>query len=113
MIALFVFVMVAFIMIGIGISQLRSKKPVGFYSGEQPPEEEELSDVYAWNVRHGVMWMVYGVIIIISYVILHLIGDSAWAAVPTCIGLVAPLIIMIWYHHKLIGQYKRKKEEEQ
>lgn len=38
---------------------------------------------------------------------------SAWAAAPACIGLVVPLIIMIWYHHKLIRQYKWKKEEQQ
>lgn len=54
---------VAALMIGIGISQLRSKKPVGFYSGVKPPREDELSDVGAWNKKHGIMWIIYGAII--------------------------------------------------
>lgn len=37
---------VSAIMIGIGISQIRSRDPVGFYSGEKPPKEDELIDVY-------------------------------------------------------------------
>jgi hypothetical protein len=32
-------------MIGIGVSQLKSRAPVGFYTGEKPPTEEELTDV--------------------------------------------------------------------
>ena len=52
-ISLVIFSLVTIVMIIIGISQMRSKKPVGFYSGEKPPREEELSDVVAWNKKHG------------------------------------------------------------
>ena len=54
-----VFGFVALIMLGIGISQLKSKDPVGFYTGEKPPEKERLSDVNAWNKKHGMMWVIY------------------------------------------------------
>ena len=54
----------AFIMIGIGISQLKSTRPVGFYTGVKPPEEKQLRDVRAWNRKHGIMWIVYGSAII-------------------------------------------------
>ena len=65
--ALVIYLLVAAIMLGIGIFQYRSKSPVGFYSGEKPPMESELTDVDAWNKKHGKMWIWYGVIIIISY----------------------------------------------
>lgn len=60
-----IYVIVAAIMVGIGIVQLKSKKPVGFYSGEKPPRPEELSDVEAWNKQHGMMWLIYGGIIML------------------------------------------------
>ena len=50
-ICMVIYIIVAMIMIGIGISQLKSQTPVGFYSGEQPPRENELSDVHAWNKK--------------------------------------------------------------
>ena len=35
-----IFCVVALIMLGIRIGQLRSKDPVGFYTGEKPPKTE-------------------------------------------------------------------------
>lgn len=106
-ITLIIFLLTAAMMIGIGISQLRSPSPVGFYTGEKPPTEEELTDVQAWNKKHGTMWLVYGIIIIVSYFVGYIIGDSIWCIIPLCGGLVVPIIIMIWYHHKLIKIYRR------
>ena len=50
-ITLIIYLMVAAIMIGIGISQLGSSSPVGFYSGEKPPKEDELTNVQLKIVR--------------------------------------------------------------
>lgn len=105
--ALIVFVMVAILMIGIGVWQLKSTAPVGFYSGEKPPREEELTDVKAWNRKHGTMWVIYGIVIIISGLVGCIIGDSIWCLIPYCGGIVVPVIIMIWYHHRLIKKYKK------
>ncbi|MCI8409202.1 MAG: hypothetical protein HFJ09_08050 [Lachnospiraceae bacterium] len=102
-----IYMIVAIIMIGIGISQLRSHEPVGFYSGEQPPSRYELSDVHAWNKKHGIMWLVYGFIIMISWGIGVIIGDNIWCVIPMCGGVLIPIIIMIWYHNRLIKRYKR------
>lgn len=106
-IAFIIYLIVAAMMIGIGISQLRSASPVGFYSGEKPPREEELTDVQAWNHKHGMMWLIYGVIILFSYFGGYIIGDSILCIIPFCGGLIVPIIMMIWYHHKLIREYKR------
>lgn len=102
-----VFLIVAAIMIGIGISQLRNSSPVAFYSGEKPPKAEELTDVHAWNKKHGMMWIIYGITIISSYFAGYIIGDSILCIFPFCGGLIVPVIIMIWYHNKLIKMYKR------
>lgn len=102
---LVIYLMVAVFMAGIGISQLKSKSPVGFYSGEKPPREDELSDVKAWNKKHGLMWLFYSAIIMISYGIGAIVGDTIWCVLPMCGGIIIPLPIMIWYHHKLIKTY--------
>lgn len=105
-----IYLLVALVMIGIGVSQLKSKTPVGFYSGEKPFEAGELSDVPMWNKKHGKMWIIYGVIIIFSGLAgTFLIGaDAAWQVVliPMAGGVVAPIIWMIGYHERLVRKYK-------
>lgn len=96
----------ALFMIGWGIRQLRSKNPVGFYSGEEPPRESELSDVGEWNRRHGRMWVIYGIIIILCYAAGAGMTESVWCLVPLVAGICAPLPVMIWYHHRLVRKYK-------
>lgn len=104
---LVIYVLVALFMISMGISQLKSKKPVGFYSGEKPPKAEDLKDVESWNKKHGRMWILYGVFIMISYCGCLLIGDSIWCIIPAIGGLLLPLCIMIPYHEKLKKEYLR------
>ena len=106
-IGLVIYLAVAGFMIGIGISQLRSKKPVAFYSGEKSPGEEELSDVKAWNQKHGRMWVLYGTIILVSYGIGAMMGDTLWSVIPMCAGIAFPLPIMILHHHKLVKLYRK------
>lgn len=102
-----VFGMCALFMFGIGITQVRSKEPVGFYSGEKPPLKEEITDVDAWNKKHGTMWIIYGFCIVLSWGIGLIIGDSVYAVIPYVLGLLVPIIFMIMYHHKLIKTYKK------
>ena len=99
---------VALILIGIGISQLKSERPVGFYTGEKPPSEDEISDVKQWNRKHGIMWIIYGVIIVISWICGCILGDSVIAVVPLIGGVIIPLGFMIWHHHRLIEKYRIK-----
>lgn len=105
-----VYVLVALIMIGIGVSQLKSKTPVGFYTGEKPFAPAELSDVAMWNKKHGEMWIVYGAIIILSGLAgTFLIGaDTAWQLGLAVMGggVIAPIVWMMWYHARLIRKYK-------
>ncbi len=95
----------ALIVSGIGISQVKSKTPVGFYTGVKPPEEKELSDVGAWNRKHGTMWILYGVCIVLSWVCGLFLGDSLLVLIPFTLGLLLPLPFMILYHRRLIKRY--------
>ena len=101
------FGIVALIMFGIGITQIRSKDPVGFYSGIKPPAREELTDVDAWNKKHGTMYIAYGICIVVSWVCGLIIGDSIFAVIPYTVGLLVPVIIMVIYHHRLVKKYKK------
>lgn len=94
----------ALLMFGIGIFQIKSKKPVGFYSGIAP-DEKEVSDVKAWNKRHGIMWILYGVCIVLAWVC-GLITDSGLVRlVFFLVCLLLPLPFMALYHHKLEKRY--------
>lgn len=104
-----IYALAALFMMGIGIVQLKSKEPVGFYSGEKPPKAEDITDVKAWNRKHGMMWLVYGIIILISFFIGLLIGDSIWTVVPMIGGVIIPVIFMIRYHHQLRKKYIKNR----
>lgn len=99
---------VALIMIGLGVSQLKSKTPVGFYTGEKPPEPGQLSNVAAWNKKHGTMWITYGIVIILFYAVpLFGVGmDSVWFSVLYGTGYILPIPVMMWYHSRLVKTYK-------
>lgn len=100
----------ALLMIIIGIVQARSKKPVGFYSGVKPPKAAEITDVDAWNKKHGMMWIIYGLIILACWGCGLLLGDSVLTLIPYCAGLILPIFFMMAYHNNLIGKYVVYKE---
>lgn len=101
----FIFVMAASIMMGIGIAQIRSRRPVGFYSGERPPRPNQLKSVSGWNFRHGMMWILYGVCIILSRLVALFFRESVIALIPYAFGIVLPLIAMNIYHLILVKKY--------
>ncbi len=101
----FIFSYVALMMIIIGIVQYKSQKPTGFYTGETPPKAEQLTDVTAWNHRHGMMWIIYGVVIIVSFFAGILIPHEVVSALLPIVILLGALPVMILYHHKLKHKY--------
>lgn len=100
-----IIVLVSLIMIGIGIAQIKSKNPVGFYSGEKPPKKEDISDVIMWNRKHGIMWTLYGVAMIGSDLIGLIIQNEVFSFIILMIAIVGALPIMIFYHHYLVRKY--------
>lgn len=104
-ISLVVFLLVAVVMIIIGVSQIRSEKPVGFYTGETPPRGDELTDVVAWNKKHGYMWVVYGVIVISFFTMASFVKSENLAMVLLLSGIIGSLPIMMLYHSHLKKKY--------
>lgn len=100
----------ALVMYGVGIVQFRSEKPVAFYSGETPPSVDELKDVKAWNKKHGIMWILYGVIITIGLGVGMAMGDSVWVSLVVFVTICVPIIFLPLYHKKLIKDYVVKKD---
>ena len=100
----------ALLMFGIGIFQMKSKKPVGFYSGVKAPDEEEISDVKAWNKKHGAMWILYGICILLAGVCGLITGSSLLLLIPYLICLLLPIPFMALYHRKLVEKYYKASE---
>lgn len=102
--------LVALIMAGIGVSNLKSKKPVTISTGEKPFSPKELSDVPAWNKKHGIMWIAYAVLIMLSSLAaLFLDLGSALSLILYCVGVILPIPMMLVCHKKLIQIYKIHK----
>ena len=103
-ISAFIYAYVSFIFIAIGITQYKSKKPVGFYTGETPPKAEQLTDVSTWNRRHGLMWIGYGAAIIASFLLGVLLQNPI---LSVCLSFAVilvgiPCLILIHRHLKKI-----------
>ena len=106
-IAFVILLLVSMIMIIIGVSQIRSKEPVGFYSGEKPPKKEQLLDMEVWNKKHGCMWIVYGLSIIASFIICSFVKEEIIASIILLCIIIGAFPIMILYHRHLKKMYYR------
>lgn len=102
--------LVALVMFGIGISQLKSEKPVGFYTGVKPPEEKQLRDVRAWNRKHGVMWILYGAALICCGIAIVAAGGLGCDTIPLvlaeCAVVIGGIFAMMCYHVRLERLYR-------
>ena len=99
-----IMVYVSLVMIGIGIWQIRSKEPVGFYTGEKPPKEGEIVNISSYNKKHGMMWIVYGIAIMCSFLLSSIIDNPVISSVILIGTIVGALPIMIFFH-----EYMKKK----
>ena len=98
---------VSIIMIAIGISQIKSKEPVGFYTCKKPPQKEQLSDMNAWNKKHRYMWVTYGLALIGTFAVCFLIEAETIASIILLCVIIGALPIMMLYHHHLKKKYCR------
>lgn len=91
----------------LGIVQYRSKDPVGFWSGKEPPKREQITDVRAYNHKHGIMWILYGLGFFPGFVPVIIWGeDFALIAVALfTIECIGGIFVMIAYHNKLNRRY--------
>lgn len=94
----------------LGIVQFRSKEPVGFWSGKEPPKREQVTDVKAYNRKHGIMWIVYGLGFFPGFVPM-IIWDEKLALIAVAwilIECIGGIFAMIAYHNKLNRRYLKE-----
>lgn len=104
-ITIIIFAWTALIMIAVGVFQINLKEPVGFYTGEKPLKREQVSDVVAWNKKHGMMWIAYGVGMVLAYLVGVLIGDEEVSGAIFIGVVIGGIPAMIAYHHWLKKKY--------
>lgn len=90
------FVVCFFVCIGVG--NLNSKTPVTFYTGEKPLKPEQVKDIAGWNRKHGIAWIVYGLVVALGYGCMWLIGDSLWSLIPFVLSVLVPIPVMVICH---------------
>lgn len=92
----------------IGIVQYRSKDPVGFWSGKKPPQKEQITDVKAYNRKHGLMWIFFGAGFILCFICGLLFGEMI-AGYLCIIEVLGGIVAMIAYHEKLDRMYYKRE----
>ena len=97
--------------ITIGVVQYRSKDPVGFWSGKKPPQKEQITDVKAYNQKHGLMWIVFGAGFILCFVCGLFFGGTI-AGYLCMVEVIGGIFAMIAYHEKLDRMYYKKEGEQ-
>jgi len=105
MLAFIIFVMVALIFVAIGISAFFAKKPMGFFANA---EMFEVTDVKAYNRAVGIMWCIYGIVMIIFGMPL-LAGQNSPYALISMAGVVVETIALVVVYVLVIEKKYRKR----
>ena len=95
----------ALVMIVIGVRQMKSETPVGFYTGERAVKPEEITDIPAWNRKHGIMWITIGILFVIVWIV-GLFADGMISLILMIAVTVLCIPGILLYHHLLTKRYR-------
>ena len=99
---------VALIMMLIGIKQFNQKEdPVGFYNLIDPPKAVDITDIVAWNRKHGLIWIIYGMCIEAGFWIGYFIPNEVLQTICMMGGVGIPLPFMVIRHKVLVKKYHK------
>ena len=102
------YLVAAFMLVWMGVSQISSKTLVGGGVFEKAPQPKEVSDGKAWNRKHGISWVVYGVCIIASFGLLTFVQDIIVASVAHAVVVVGGFVGYCLYDGLLKKKYLLK-----
>lgn len=89
----------------VGVVDLKSEKPVGFFTGVKPPE---ITDVKKYNKAVALLWFITGVIFeLIGVPFLYLKQNSS-AFVFMMLVTVALVIVMMVIYLSILRKYEEK-----
>lgn len=104
-ITLVLILLCGFVLIGLSISNMKSTHPVGFYAGEPHPKDDDITDIKAYNTKHGQMWIAYGIDYILVFLASFLpLNHYVYVALLTVV-LIGKAIYIIWNHNNLQKMY--------
>ena len=104
MIAFIIWSIVALVIIGIGIYSFVSKKPVGFFSGIEPPK---VKDTKKYNRAVALLWFIYGTAFELLALPFLFAGGSALIAITVIGGTIALSIALpIVYSLVILKKYQ-------
>lgn len=91
--------------IGLGVSQLLRKKPVGGGIFDAPPRRECVTDMKEWNQKHGILWIGYGLVMLGGFLLLTVVNDYLIAAMLHTVAYIGGLTVYSIYDWKLKKVY--------
>ena len=90
---------------GIGLYALMSIKPMRFWSGKEA-EEDEITDVKAYNRANGLMWISFSAVFWAGAVLGFLGSEAAgWVLAAGCLAGIPALIFV---YGRIYGKYKKQ-----
>ncbi len=96
---------VALVFVVIGIVAFLSEKPMGFFSNA---EKFEVTDVKGYNRAVGILWCVYGIIMVLLGLPL-LAGQNSPYILLTIVGVMIETIALVMVYVLVIEKKYRKK----
>ena len=102
------YLVAAVVLVWMGVSQILSKTLVGGGVFEKAPQPQEVSDGKEWNRKHGIAWIIYGILIAGSFVGLTLVQDSTVASVAHAVIVVGGFVGYCLYDNLLKKKYLLK-----
>lgn len=100
---------VVVIFLGIGIYSFKNNIPMHFWSGSIV-EAKEITDIKAYNKAVGTMWIVYGLLYFISWIISNFSNEIG----NILMGLLAlpGVIVLILCYNRIYNKYKTGYKKE-
>lgn len=95
---------VAVIFLIIGISAWRSEKPIGFFTGVEPPE---VTDVKSYNHAVAKIWFAFSVLLELTGIPLLFTKQNSAVAllmIPIVVGLI---IAMVLIYFRIEAKYRK------
>lgn len=92
------------IFIGFGIFALRKQTPIHFWAGTIV-KSEQITDVKSYNRANGVMWITYGLLVLLTGLPAIFLGLDVWAVVFASVIFLGLIVMMVIYN-KIYNKYK-------
>ena len=93
----------ALVFLAIGISAWRAKKPVGFFTGQKPPE---VSDVGKYNHAVAVLWFIGAGVFEALGIPMLFPKQNSPGFIPVIFSVPVLLILMMIAYVRIEGKYR-------